>query len=466
MMMGHSWFGIRGDSMQTDHAAMRECHGAAHDLERVGLKLMKPVLSAGCLIVSLPLTSTTATAHVKWFVNCNVSDAPLPAQAVLTATFLVCFALFLALLYLGCIAERTTLGSSISQLLDHHAAALHRRADDLLRSVAAVSFALLWADGGLIITPELKASSIWLSAIQLLIPMYMFGRATLPAAGVGIIVLYGYGVATYGLFHMLDYPVFVGLGVFFALSVSQNTKLLAFRFDLLRWTVACTLLWPSIEKFVYPGWVAPIAITHPEITLGFDVATVVTAAGVVEFGLSFALFWTPLVRRFAALALIAVLTAATFDFGKVDGIGHLMIITILLVVFAHPGGTHDRRHPALAPLAGGMTLAAVILLYTGSHALYYGSKSASVAPLLSGAALLTLILLCVPGRAQLLCRIAVTRLSRWRVSGNERHDGPNVSSANASASSSDVVPRRRRQDASAESVGPPQRLRHPETAGL
>jgi hypothetical protein len=171
------------------------------------------------------------------------------------------------------------------------------------------------------------------------------------------------------------------------------------------------LLWPSIEKFVYPGWVAPIAITHPEITLGLDVATVVTAAGVVEFGLSFALFWTPPIRRLAALALVIVLTAATLDFGKVDGIGHLMIIAILIVVFAHPGGTRDRRRPALAPLAAATTLAAVILLYTGGHALYYGSKSASVVPLLSGAALLTLVLLCVPGRAQSLLGIAPRRRS-------------------------------------------------------
>src|SRR5262245_19275509 len=186
--------------------------------------------------------------------------------------------------------------------------------------------------------------------------------------------------------YMLDYPVFVGLGVFFALSVSQNTKLLAFRFDLLRWTVAGSLLWPSIEKFVYPGWVASIAITHPEVTLGFDVAIVVTAAGIVEFGLSFALFWTPLVRRLPALVLMAVLTAATFDFGKIDGIGHLMIITILMVVFAQPGDPQDRRHPTLAPLASGTALAAVILLYTGGHALYYGSKSASAAPLAGGVA--------------------------------------------------------------------------------
>jgi hypothetical protein len=91
--------------MRTDHAAMRGGHGAAHDLGRVGLKIMKPVLFAGCLIVSLPLTSTTATAHVKWFVNCNVSDNPLPVQAVFTATFLLFFTLFLILTRLHCRAD-------------------------------------------------------------------------------------------------------------------------------------------------------------------------------------------------------------------------------------------------------------------------------------------------------------------------------------------------------------------------
>jgi hypothetical protein len=438
--------------MRTDHAAMRGCHGVARGLRCVALSMMKPVLSAGCLIVSLPLTSTTATAHVKWFVNCNVSDDPLPAQAVLTPTFFLFFTVFLVLICLGCVAERTELCEDISLLLDRYTAPLHARADDLLRSVAAVSFALLWADGGLIITPELKASSIWLSAIQLLIPMYMFARATLPAAGAGIILLYGYGVATYGLFHMLDYPVFVGLGVFFVLSVSQNARLLAFRFDFLRWTVACSLLWPSIEKFVYPGWVAPIAIAHPEVTLGFNVATVVTAAGVVEFGLSFALFWTPLIRRLAALALMAVLTAATFDFGKMDGIGHLMIIAILIVVFADPGGTHDRRHPALAPLAGGITLPAVILLYTGGHAFYYGSRSASVVPLLGGAALVTLILLCLSGRTPLL---QITGLPRWRANGSfddGRRDGPYVPSRSAWGNFPIIDPTPPPQNASAEAV--------------
>jgi hypothetical protein len=374
---------------------------------------------------------------VKWFVDCNVSDDPLPAQAVFTPTFFLFLALFLPLFYLACKAERTALGASVSGFLDHWTQLLHDRADDLLRAAAAVSFALLWADGGLILTPELKASSTWLTAIQLLIPAYLFGRATLPAAGAGIIVLYACGVATYGLFHMLDYPVFLGLGVYFALAVSPDAKVLAFRLHFLRWTLALSLLWPSMEKFVYPGWVAPIAITHPELTLGFDVATVVTAAGVVEFGLSFALFWTPLVRRLAALALILLLAAATFDFGKVDGIGHLMIIIILLVVVADPGGKPDHCRPALAPLVSGMALPAAIFLYTGAHTLYFGSKIAALAPLTIGAAFLASIFLCLPGFAQALFRMSASLSRRLIKAINARGKGrASDASGRASARSS------------------------------
>jgi len=447
--------------MRSDDTAASGRGELAPDTRSVGSKIAKSVVFIVCVIFSLLLTSVTATAHVKWFVNCNVADDPLPAMDVFTGTFFLFFAVFLLLFYLGCKFERTTLGTEISQLLDRVTATLHRRSDDLLRSVAAVSFALLWADGRLILTPELKASSIWLSAIQLLVPIYMFWRATLAAAGAGIIVLYGYGVAAYGLFHMLDYPVFIGLGAFFALSASPNAKLLAFRFDFLRWTAASTLLWPSMEKFVYPGWVAPIAITHPEITLGFDVTTVVTAAGVVEAGLALALFWTPLVRRLAALVFILLLTAATFDFGKVDGIGHLVIITVFLVVFAQPEGTRQRRRPLLAPLVGGIAIPAVIFLYTGGHALYYGSKSASAAPLMIGAGLLALIFACLNGLSR-------SGLLRGLVIGNtinERRDAPLVPSISAEADPSAVAPWHYRESVTVGSSAPRSEARHPRAFG-
>jgi hypothetical protein len=441
--------GNEGDYMRSDSMATSGSDALALDTRWVGSKIAKSVFFIACAIFGLLFASRTATAHVKWFVNCNLTDDPLPAAAVFTGTFFLFFAIFLVLFYIACKFERTALGTNLSQFIDHITATLHRRSDDLLRSVAAVSFVLIWADGRLILTPELKASSLWLSAIQLLVPIYMFWRATLAAAGAGIIVLYGYGIATYGLFHMLDYPVFVGLGAFFALSISQNIKLVAFRFDFLRWTVAATLLWPSMEKFVYPGWVAPIAITHPEITLGFDVATVVTAAGVVESGLALALFWTPLIRRLAAFVLILLLTAATFDFGKVDGIGHLLIITILLVVFAQPGDTAERRRPILAPLVGGIAVPAVIFLYTGGHALYYGSKSASVTPLVIGAAMLAFLFCCLKG----LPRLGLLRGPVIGHTISERRRAPLVAAINAKAGPSAVGPSRYRQSGAAGSGG-------------
>src|SRR5215475_4079984 len=215
--------------MPTHHPATRQFSSSARDSSFV-----KPAAFVGCLVFGSIATPSIAAAHVKWFVNCNVSDDPLPLHAVFTDTFYMFLMLFLTVFSVACIAERTTVGAVLSEALDRWTAPLRNRANELLRAVVAIFFAVLWARGGVILTPELTASDTSLSAIQLLIPIYLFNRATVPAAGVGIIVLYGYGIAAYGLFHMMDYPVFLGIGFFFILSVSQNPKFTAIRFHLLR----------------------------------------------------------------------------------------------------------------------------------------------------------------------------------------------------------------------------------------
>ena len=385
----------------------------------------------GCLVFNAIPLATAASAHVKWFVTCNPSDNPLPLQAVFTPTFWLFSALFVTVFFTACAIEETAIGMFVSRLLDRWTEPLHKRTDGLLRAVAGVSFALLWADGSVILTPELKGNTVWLSAIQVLTPIYLLARATLPAAAAGILVLYGYGAATYGLFHMLDYPFFLGLAAYFALSTSQNAKLRSFRFDCLRCSVAFSLMWPAMEKFLYPAWIVPILTEHPGLTLGVDVATVITAAGVVEFGLAFALLWTPLVRRCAAAALALLLFAATFDFGKMDGIGHLMLIALLLLVFADPGREQPHCHPAVAPLVSGMAMVSVIFLYTGSHALYYGSSQTALDPLASGAslALLAVGFLCLPGLARRLLRAVRRRLLLWLIRWNERDGAGDILTA-------------------------------------
>jgi hypothetical protein len=396
---------VSSGTTSIDDMSVKERNMSTLGVKTTRSRVTTPLVLIGCVVINLFPMATVAAAHVKWFVTCDSSDSPIPLQAVFTTTFWLFAALFVLLFYLACKLEQTAIGAFLARLLDRATKSLHERADVLLRAVAAVSFSLLWADGGVILTPELKGNSAWLSAIQVLVPIYLIGRALLPAAAAGIVVLYGYGIATYGLFHMLDYPVFLGLAVYFALSASRNANVHAFRFDCLRWSVALSLLWPAMEKFLYPAWVAPIAATHPELTLGFDVATVITAAGVVEFGLAFALFWTPLVRRLGALTLTLVLFAATFDFGKMDGIGHLMIIAILLVVVAEPGREQVRCRPALAPVVSGAALLAAIFLYSGAHALYYDSLRSALAPFASGMALLAVIFLVLNGFAPALLRM-------------------------------------------------------------
>jgi hypothetical protein len=405
---------------------MRHRDLAMPDVELGGSRIMSAASSVGCFAVALVAPATPAFAHVKWLVTCNPSDDPLPLQAVFTWAFWLFLILCLALFYCACEIEDTRVGSYFSGVLDRLTAPLRQQADTLLRAAVAVSFALLWADGSVILTPDLRDNHAWLSTMQVLVAVFVSTRATLPSAAAAILVLYGYGVATYGLFHMLDYLFFLGLAAYFALSVSNDPRVHTLRLDCLRWTVALSLMWPAMENFLYPSWVAPIALAHPQITLGFDVDTFATVLGNVEFGLAFTLLWTPMVRRLAAAVLALLLSAVALSFGKLDGAGHLPIVVILLLVSADPGTKNARCRPEIAPVVAGTALLAFIFFYTGGHVLYYGPREAALVPLMSGAALLTVGLLCLrnprmmANRASSVLRIA--RPDRRLI----KHDRPEV----------------------------------------
>ena len=64
--------------------------------------------------------------------------------------------------------------------------------------------------------------------------------------------------------------------------------------------------------------------------------------------------------------------SAVLDFGKIDAIGHSMIVVILIgiIVDEEPA---TRHRPLLAPVAYCGTLAAYLAAYWGLHALLYGT---------------------------------------------------------------------------------------------
>ena len=183
-------------------------------------------------------------------------------------------------------------------------------------------------------------------------------------------LLWVLALTEYDLFHLLDYPIFLGLAAFFILS-GLGLKLGGLRpLDIARWGAGITLMWASIEKWAYPQWTYPLLVEHPKLAFGWDQSFYMTAAGVIEFGLAFGLIWTPLVRRLAAVVLSALFISAIFEFGKIDAIGHLMIIAILLGVIAD-----DSRGPSWRPLRVPVfytcALAGILITYYGLHAVLF-----------------------------------------------------------------------------------------------
>src|SRR5919198_4680483 len=97
----------------------------------VGSRVATPMIVVGCLVIHVIPMATVANAHVKWFVPCDSSEEPLPLRAALTPTFWLFSTLFVALFYLACTVEQTTLGTTLSSYLDRWTGHLRRRTDEL-----------------------------------------------------------------------------------------------------------------------------------------------------------------------------------------------------------------------------------------------------------------------------------------------------------------------------------------------
>jgi hypothetical protein len=334
-----------------------------------------PLYTAVLAITAIALIAVwpaVASAHVKWFAPYNVPAQPRVLPDVLTLNFWQPVFWALLAFLLTCYLERSRVGYLIIRTLDSVTARLAPRVDDLYRSSTAVFFIALFAIGGIILTPELKTASPQIPWFQAAIAIGMFWRATMPLSALGIAALYGAGVAQYGIFHMLDYPIFLGLAAYLGLSGLQQNLFGLRPLDAARWAAGITLMWASVEKWAYPDWTYPLLQSNPSLCMGFSPTYYLSAAGVVEFTLAFGLLWTPLVRRLSALVLIAMFTSAIGPFGKIDAVGHLMIIVILIGIIADPWPA-NRREPLKLLAYYPSALAATIALYYGLHALIFGT---------------------------------------------------------------------------------------------
>jgi hypothetical protein len=320
------------------------------------------------------LLTGTASAHVKWFCAYDVAGQPEGLESVLCPDFEFLTGLSILALMTGSVLEGTVIGAAMLSCLNRATSLVRENIETIFRAGTAFFFIAIWGVGGVLLTPELKTDSTVVGAIQLGIAAGMLSRRTMPLSALGIFVLFDIGVWTYGSFHLADYPIFLGVAAYLALVGAQTTFFGAQPLDVLRWAAGITLMWASIEKWAYPEWSFPLFIQHPEVTLGFTPDFFMRAAGAVEFALAFSLLWTPLVRRVGAIMLAAMFVSAVSEFGKIDLIGHSLIVVALFGIIADDASESIRmRDSWLLPFAYASSLAVFLATYYYAHAALFGT---------------------------------------------------------------------------------------------
>ncbi len=348
-------------------------------MHRPALPRSSGLLLGGLTLLGSFTASAPAHAHVKWFAPYIVGAPPNPISATLgNIWFWTGIALVLAFFLATRVVETSSAGETILREMDRITEPLWKRLDEFLRIIIAGFFVAIFAVGGVYLTPDLKTPAEWVSWTQLLIAGLVFPRKTRPLAALGIIGLWLLALRDYDIFHLLDYLALGGgVAAYLVLEASSDPEWRKHRFEALRWGVAIALMWSSLEKFAYPDWFYPLVEEKPFLTFGMPRDVFIPMAGVAEFTMGFGLLWTPLVRRLSAIALFIIFNAAVYPFGRVDLVGHALIMAVIVAIAAdHTREVHflPELKRRLAGVPAGLVAALVVFAtgYWGLHIAIYG----------------------------------------------------------------------------------------------
>ena len=337
--------------------------------------------------LSILAAAGLAQAHVKWFAPFVVGAPTVPLSEVLANRWLWTALVMVAVAIAATTwIERTAAGQALWRGLDWATSPVRKRLDDFMQVTIGAFFVALFAVGNLYLTPELQTDKEWISWAQLAIAAGVFSRRTMPLSALGIIVVWLLALREYDFFHLLDYlPLGVAVAGYLVLAASGKPAWHARRFEFLRWGVAIALMWSSLEKFYYPSWFHPLVEEKPFLTFGLPRDVFIPMAGVAEFAMGFGLVWTPLVRRLSAAALLVIFTAAVYPFGRIDLVGHALIMGALIVILSDDSRVHrtaPRRTPFM--VAGPARLAGFLVVLGLSYhtivAVLYGPEQDPATP--------------------------------------------------------------------------------------
>ena len=276
-------------------------------------------------------------AHVKWFSEFDFAHPPRPVQELLTPLFWALLILSMVVMAVlvpvdGWLAAHPWIQRMEAWLTRHKA-----NSTTIMRAATAATLLLAWNNDALLV-PELPITAPLLGWLQFALVLLLCLRWSTPLAGVGLLALYGYGVATHGIFYMLDYLHFVGVALYLILSNVDELRWRAIRLPVLYATVGFALIWLALEKLVYPDWGLYVLQHNPQMALGLPPTFFLPSAAFVEIGLGYLLL-IGLMSRPLSVVITLVFFSTTLIFGKTEIIGHTVLHAALIVFLLNGAGT-------------------------------------------------------------------------------------------------------------------------------
>lgn len=275
------------------------------------------------------LRQATAWAHVKWFSNFSFSDKPLTLNQIIDTTFVSLLILSMVVISLLVYLDRRLKETAWFRKVNEWLSAQSKHSLTIIRVAAGAVLLLSWQADAMLV-PELSISSAWIGWFQFLLALLLLFRKTVPLAGLGLIVLYSIGIYEFGMFHMLDYPMYAGTGYYLLVTNSTNEGVRGTGLPALYLTVGFSLCWVALEKIIYPQWGLYVLQQNPQLAMGFDLDFFLIGAAFVEFALGYLLIIC-LLQRPLALVITLVFFTTTMVFGKLEVIGHTLIHGALIV---------------------------------------------------------------------------------------------------------------------------------------
>ncbi len=308
----------------------------------------------GCLIMPV-----TAVGHTKWFVEYDLNSPPKKIKDMLLSYDFILFFSVTAVLVLVAVLIDGYFNKVRFSWLNKvkYSFAFSKNYLPLFLRFGTFVFMLFIAQmNGVYLTPELKTDAFWVSWVQLSIAVFLLNRRTQMISGFGILLLYSVAAYQYGFFHLLDYPIFLGVAVYLILDSTGKESVFVYRDIALRFSMAISLLWASIEKWAFPQWSFELLEKNPNIMLGMDFDTFMVVAGFVEFIAAFMLLAGQITARMASAVLLFFIVGAIPMFGMIDAIGHFEIIVVLIILLLSNNPlasfflTRDKRFPGASGL--------------------------------------------------------------------------------------------------------------------